>query len=70
MPLYEYYCEHCNGIFEALRPMREASKPCPCPLCERDSQRIMPTSFAPSPSATATLDVFLTRGPTGIWARK
>jgi putative FmdB family regulatory protein len=46
MPLYEYYCEHCNGVFEALRPMHEASKPCPCPLCERDSQRIMPTSFA------------------------
>ncbi len=46
MPLYEYYCEHCNGVFEALRPMREASDACPCPLCERDSQRIMPTSFA------------------------
>ena len=46
LPLYEYYCEHCNGIFEALRPMREASEPYPCPLCDRDGQRIMPTSFA------------------------
>jgi putative FmdB family regulatory protein len=46
VPVYEYYCENCNGIFEALRPMREASDPVPCPLCSRDGQRIMPTSFA------------------------
>ncbi len=46
MPLYEYFCEQCDGIFEALRPMREAADPVPCPLCERDGQRIMPTSFA------------------------
>jgi len=46
MPLYEYYCEPCNGIFEELRPMREASEPVPCPVCYKDAQRIMPTSFA------------------------
>jgi putative FmdB family regulatory protein len=46
MPLYEYYCESCNGVFEMLRSMRESSEPSPCPLCDRDSQRIMPTSFA------------------------
>lgn len=46
MPLYEYYCQHCDGIFEALRPMREASDPVPCPVCDRDGQRVMPTSFA------------------------
>ena len=45
MPLYEYYCEQCDGIFEALRPMREAADPVPCPLCDRDGRRIMPTSF-------------------------
>lgn len=45
MPVYEYYCEPCNGIFEVLRSMREASYPQPCPLCDRDGQRIMPTSF-------------------------
>lgn len=45
MPIYEYYCEHCDGIFEALRPMREASDPVPCPVCDNDGQRIMPTSF-------------------------
>ena len=45
MPLYEYHCEHCVGIFEALRPMREAADPVPCPVCDRDGQRIMPTTF-------------------------
>jgi len=46
MPLYEYYCEPCNGIFEELRPIREASDPMPCPECFKDAKRIMPTSFA------------------------
>ena len=45
MPLYEYYCENCDGIFDALRSMRESSDPSPCPVCDRDAGRIMPTSF-------------------------
>ncbi len=46
MPLYEYYCQSCHGIFEELRPMRESSEPVPCPECFKDAPRIMPTSFA------------------------
>ena len=46
MPLYEYFCEHCEGVFEALRTMRESSEPSSCPVCDRDGRRIMPTSFA------------------------
>jgi putative FmdB family regulatory protein len=45
MPLYEYFCQSCNGIFEELRPMRESSEPVPCPECYKDAPRIMPTSF-------------------------
>src|SRR5438034_10357823 len=41
MPLYEYYRERCNGIIEAVRQMREASLPLPCPECNRDASRIM-----------------------------
>ena len=41
MPLYEYYCKPCHGIFEVIRPMREASLPVPCPECNRDGERIM-----------------------------
>ena len=46
MPLYEYFCQSCNGIFEELRPMREATEPVPCPQCYKDAPRIMPTSFS------------------------
>jgi putative FmdB family regulatory protein len=46
MPLYEYYCPSCNGVFEMLRSMRESSEPSSCPVCDGDSERIMPTSFA------------------------
>jgi len=46
MPLYEYFCDPCNGIFEELRPMREATDPVPCPECFQDAPRIMPTSFS------------------------
>jgi putative FmdB family regulatory protein len=45
MPLYEYFCQPCNGIFEELRPIREATEPVPCPVCYKDAGRIMPTSF-------------------------
>jgi len=46
VPLYEYYCEPCDGVFEALRSIKEASEAMPCPVCNRDSKRMMPTSFA------------------------
>ncbi len=46
MPIYEYFCQPCNGIFEELRPIREATVPVPCPVCYKDAGRIMPTSFA------------------------
>src|SRR5579884_3749841 len=46
MPLYEFFCEPCDGVFEVLRPIREAGEPAPCPVCNRDAKRIMPTSFA------------------------
>jgi putative FmdB family regulatory protein len=46
VPLYEYYCRSCDGIYEALRPMRESADPVPCPQCDRDGERIMPSSFA------------------------
>ncbi|HEU4759961.1 MAG TPA: zinc ribbon domain-containing protein [Dehalococcoidia bacterium] len=46
MPLYEYYCEKCDTVFEALRPLRDSDAPAPCPTCGRDAARIMPTTFA------------------------
>ena len=46
MPLYEFFCEPCDGVFELLRSIRESSEPAPCPVCNRDAKRVMPTSFA------------------------
>ncbi|MCS7276444.1 MAG: zinc ribbon domain-containing protein [Dehalococcoidia bacterium] len=46
MPLYEYYCQHCDDVFEALRPVRESDLPGVCPRCGKEAERIMPTSFA------------------------
>lgn len=41
MPLYEYYCEDCHGVFEMLRPPREASANQPCLECDADSRRVV-----------------------------
>ncbi|HYM16816.1 MAG TPA: zinc ribbon domain-containing protein [Dehalococcoidia bacterium] len=46
MPLYEYFCKSCDGIFETIRPIARAAEPAPCPVCARKAQRIPPTSFA------------------------
>ena len=45
MPLYEYYCESCHGIFELLRPVRQASDAQPCPVCDGMSKRIISQDF-------------------------
>lgn len=41
MPMYEYYCEACEGVFELLRPVREAGLDQPCPSCDEDARRIV-----------------------------
>jgi putative FmdB family regulatory protein len=46
MPLYEFFCPDCSGVFEHLRSIREAGDPAPCPVCDRECTRVMPTSFA------------------------
>jgi putative FmdB family regulatory protein len=46
MPLYEYYCEACDNVFEALRSVRESGEPTTCPNCGAAADRIMPTTFA------------------------
>lgn len=46
MPLYEYYCQPCNGVFELLRPARDATLDQPCPECDDDAKRIVSKEFA------------------------
>lgn len=45
MPIYEYYCAECNGVFEQLMSAKRASEAQPCPQCDAESRRIMPTEF-------------------------
>ncbi len=47
MPLYEYYCESCDKVFERLRAISDSEKPAACPDCAGEAERIMPTTFAP-----------------------
>lgn len=46
MPLYEYYCEKDDMVFEALRPLSRSEEPALCPECGRKSERILPTTFS------------------------
>ncbi len=46
MPVYEYFCKSCDGVFETMRPIARSSEPAPCPLCAKKSERIPPTSFS------------------------
>jgi len=46
VPVYEFYCKHCDGVFETIRAMAKASEPAPCPVCSKKSERIPPTSFS------------------------
>ena len=46
MPLYEYYCEKEDKVFEALGSISKSDAPAKCPTCGRSADRIMPTTFA------------------------
>lgn len=46
MPVYEYYCTHCEKRFDALRPMSQANAPIPCPRCNALSTQKMLSTFA------------------------
>jgi putative FmdB family regulatory protein len=46
MPVYEYLCKHCDGVFEAIRPIAQAAEPAPCPVCARKGRRLPPSSFS------------------------
>ena len=39
MPVYEYYCEHCQHRYDSMRPMSERNDPAPCPKCGESGER-------------------------------
>ena len=46
MPIYEYYCDKDDKVFEALGSIAKSDAPARCPTCGRQADRIMPTTFA------------------------
>ncbi|HUF53732.1 MAG TPA: zinc ribbon domain-containing protein [Dehalococcoidia bacterium] len=46
MPLYEYYCDKCDEIFESVQPISKSDEAVACPDCGQAADRIMPTTFA------------------------
>jgi putative FmdB family regulatory protein len=46
VPIYEYYCDSCDKVFDSLQSIAKSDQPVPCPACGRRSDRIMPTTFA------------------------
>jgi len=52
MPLYEYRCDDCQGITEALRTMSSADKPIACEHCGSAKTRRVQSVFAACGSQT------------------
>ncbi len=48
MPIYEFYCHHCNTIFNFYSRTVNTSKIPKCPRCDRDLKRMMSVFSTPS----------------------
>jgi putative FmdB family regulatory protein len=49
MPIYEYQCQDCGSIFEALRSMRDADALIHCDYCSSEKTvRILSTCYCRS----------------------
>ncbi|MEM0914828.1 MAG: zinc ribbon domain-containing protein [Planctomycetota bacterium] len=46
MPVYEYRCEECEHLTEALRRMADADEPIACETCGSDQTRRVQSLFA------------------------
>lgn len=45
VPIYQYKCEECEFIDERLEFGEEIEAPHPCPKCNKEMERIMPTTM-------------------------
>jgi len=53
MPVYEYRCEKCDHLSEALRRMDQADDPLACEECGHQRTRRVHSVFSPSGGSTA-----------------
>lgn len=45
MPIYEYLCNNCKELFEALRPIKDSDKQVCCPICNSINTKRKVSSF-------------------------
>jgi putative FmdB family regulatory protein len=57
MPLYDFRCQHCAGIFERLIPIAALRQPVACTYCGRE------TAADPMPTAAPAVRVAQTWRP-------
>jgi putative FmdB family regulatory protein len=55
MPIYEYRCSTCAGVYEERRPMADADAPATCPEGHVGARRLLPVfatggSSSPEPA--------------------
>ena len=43
MPVYEYYCQACENLYDLRRAMAERDDPAPCPICSAPGRRQIST---------------------------
>jgi putative FmdB family regulatory protein len=58
MPVYEYRCSACQGVFEKLEPISERDEHIECPACGgREARRLVSVfaAFANEAGQTGTL---------------
>jgi putative FmdB family regulatory protein len=48
MPIYEYFCPHCNLKFELLRPLSQSDEIASCPHCHTNAKRMLSSFACPS----------------------
>lgn len=46
MPLYDYRCNDCGHVFEAIRPVAENTQAPPCPNCGSGNAALRITGFS------------------------
>jgi putative FmdB family regulatory protein len=46
MPIYEYKCWSCGGVFQELQPVSAPNQGTPCPKCGSIETTRIPSTFA------------------------
>ncbi|MCK4353618.1 MAG: zinc ribbon domain-containing protein [Dehalococcoidia bacterium] len=54
MPIYEYFCAHCNFRFELLRHLSQSDEVASCPNCHNGAKRVLSSFNAPSGNVEGT----------------